>query len=234
MPEAVHATPTLGSEFERQLAGGDWDVRERLALALAEPRYAFSHLDLAGPRSLPTPKMTQQCPLRRSGLSAFGVLEVAVRYLRHPHDWRPTPRRANRQLYYAGLLYAIGIAVHTADHFRRGTDVLTPQVYWAGLLSTAVALAAISLVVLDARPAPAVAASVGFANAIGVAAVHLLPSWSAFSDAFPGGAVDSQSWVAVLLEIATAVLFGVAGLHALGNEQTDSRNGVSRRPGRMI
>ena len=33
MAEAMHTRPTLGSEFERQLAGGDWDVRERLVLA---------------------------------------------------------------------------------------------------------------------------------------------------------------------------------------------------------
>jgi hypothetical protein len=146
----------------------------------------------------------------------------------------PTPRRANHQLRYAALLYAIGLAVHTADHFRRGTDVLTPQVYWAGILSTAAALFAISLVVFDARPASVVAASVGFANAIGVAAVHLLPSWSAFSDAFPDSGVDSLSWAAVLFEIATAVLFGAAGLYARSNAQTDSRNGVSWRPRRMI
>jgi len=33
MAEATHARPTLGSELERQLAGGNWDLRERLVLA---------------------------------------------------------------------------------------------------------------------------------------------------------------------------------------------------------
>jgi hypothetical protein len=124
------------------------------------------------------------------------------------------------------VLYALGLALHTADHFRRGTDVLTPEVYWAGVLSTVVALMAIGLAVSEARLAPVVAVSVGFANAIGVATVHLLPSWSVFSDAFPGGRVDSLSWVAVLLEIITAVLFGFAGLYALGNAQPRSRSGA--------
>ena len=32
MAEAMHAGPTLGSEFEPQLAGDDWDVREQLVL----------------------------------------------------------------------------------------------------------------------------------------------------------------------------------------------------------
>ena len=149
-----------------------------------------------------------------------------MRNLRHTLNWLCIQPRANRLLRYAAFLYAIGLAVHTADHFRRGTDVLTPQVYWAGMLSTIVALIAIGLAVLEVHPAPVAAVSVGFANAIGVAAVHLLPSWSAFSDAFPGSTVDSLSWAAVLVEIATAILFGAAGLCALGNGQTGSQSGV--------
>jgi hypothetical protein len=149
-----------------------------------------------------------------------------MRYVPHRFDWLPSQCRANRQLRYAALLYAIGLAVHTTDHFRRGTDVITPQVYWAGMLSTVVALIAIGLAVLEARPAPVVAVGVGFANAIGVAAVHLLPHWSAFSDAFPGSMVDSLSWAAVLVEIATAILFGLAGIYALRNGQPRSPNGA--------
>ena len=33
MAEATHARPRLGSEFERQLAGGDWDLQDQLVLA---------------------------------------------------------------------------------------------------------------------------------------------------------------------------------------------------------
>lgn len=148
-----------------------------------------------------------------------------MRYLLHTHDWLRMRSRANRELRYAALLYAIGLSVHTADHFRRGTDVITPQVYWAGLLSTFVAVIAIGFVLLEVRPAPVVAVGVGLTNAIGVAAVHLLPSWSAFSDAFPGSMVDSLSWTAVLVEIASAVVFGVAGKYALG-----TLSGASWRP----
>jgi hypothetical protein len=103
---------------------------------------------------------------------------------------------------------------------------MTPQVYWAGMLSPVVALIAIGLAVLEARPAPVVAVGVGFGSAIGVAAVHLLPRWSAFSDAFPGSKVDSLSWAVVLVEIVAAILFGVAGTYARGNAQTCSQNGA--------
>jgi hypothetical protein len=50
---------------------------------------------------------------------------------------------------------------------------------------------------------------------LGVAAVHLLPQWSAFSDPFPGSSVDIGSWIAVCIEILGAVAFGLAGLSAL-------------------
>jgi acetolactate synthase-1/2/3 large subunit len=42
------------------------------------------------------------------------------------------PLRANRVLYYAALFYAAGFLFHNADHFRRGLDVLTPEVLLAG------------------------------------------------------------------------------------------------------
>jgi hypothetical protein len=51
--------------------------------------------------------------------------------------------------------------------------------------------------------------------AIGVAAVHVLPHWSAFSDPLPGGNVDAFSWVAVLAEIGGALVLGMAGAAVL-------------------
>ncbi len=118
-------------------------------------------------------------------------------------------------LRYAALFYATGFLVHTADHFRRGLDVLTPQVLWAGELTGVVAVAAIALALLRPRLAPLVAAATGFSLGLGVAVVHLLPRWSALSDSLPDGGVDALSWAAVLIEIAGALAFGAAGVYAL-------------------
>jgi len=120
-----------------------------------------------------------------------------------------------RTLRFAALFYALGLGLHTVDHVRRGLDVLTPEVQWAGNLSTAIGIATVVLVLLGNRYGPLAAALTGIPVGIGVAAVHLLPHWSAFSDAFPGshgGGVTAMSWTVVLVEIVGAIAMGVIGL----------------------
>ncbi len=120
-----------------------------------------------------------------------------------------------RRLRYAAVFYALGLTLHTADHFRRGTDVVTNHVLWAGNLSTLLGVGTVVLVLMGHRLAPWAAAITGLPVAIGVAAVHLLPEWSVFSDAFPGAhgtGVTALSWTVVLIEIAGALAMGIIGL----------------------
>jgi hypothetical protein len=120
----------------------------------------------------------------------------------------------DRHLRTAAAVYGAGLALHTADHLRRGLGVVTGEVLWAGNASTALGILAVVLVAIRHPRAPEIAALTGFPVAIGVAAVHLLPHWSAFSDAFPGAretGVTWMSWVVVLIEIAGAIAMGVAG-----------------------
>ena len=132
---------------------------------------------------------------------------------------------ADRPLKAATALYALGLALHTADHIRRGTAVISPEVFWAGIFSTSMGLLTIALVFTRHRLAPLAAALLGIPVAVGVAAVHLLPHWSALSDAFPGAqgtGVTAVSYVVVLLEIAGALALGVVGLRTvLRNRQPD-------------
>jgi hypothetical protein len=117
-------------------------------------------------------------------------------------------------LRYYALFYALGLALHTADHFRRGLDAVTPQVLWAGNVSTAIGITVAALVIVGHRWAPLLAAVTGIPVAVGVAAVHMLPKWSALSDAFVGAhntGVTAFSWTVVLIEIAGAVAMGIAG-----------------------
>ena len=127
-------------------------------------------------------------------------------------------------LRYTTLLYAFGLIVHTGDHVHRGIDVLTPEVFWAGNISTLLGMAVIALVLIGHPSAPLAATLLGFTAAPGVAATHLLPHWSAFSDAFPGAhasGVTSVSWAVVLIEIAGLLAMGVAGLSLLRAESND-------------
>ena len=121
----------------------------------------------------------------------------------------------HRFLKYCALLYALGLALHTADHLRRGLDVVTTQVQWAGNVSTVVGITVAVLVVVGNRYGPILAATTGIPVALGVAAVHLLPKWSALSDAFVGAhntGVTALSWTVVSIEIVGALAMGVAGL----------------------
>ena len=136
--------------------------------------------------------------------------------------------RSSAVLRYTAAFYALPIVLHTADHIRRGIGSTTSAVLVAGTVATLLAAIAIALVFAKRPSAPVVAVFVGFGNAAGVAAVHLLPRWSALSDAFPGGTVGPASWTAVLLEIAAALAFGAAGLFELARPRgllPDSRAG---------
>ena len=133
---------------------------------------------------------------------------------------RRTDTKLSREytlLQYATVLYGIGLLAHIADHLRRGIDVLTPEVLWAGNFSTLAGLALIVAVFARNRVAPGASAVFGFGAAFGVAAVHLLPHWSAFSDAFPGShdaGVTAVSWAVVLVEIVGSLAMGIAGMAA--------------------
>lgn len=122
----------------------------------------------------------------------------------------------DRFLKVGAALYGAGLVLHLADHFRRGTSVLTGEVNLLGTISTVAGVIVIGLVFTGHRWAPAAAVALGFPVAVGVAAVHLLPRWSDFSDAFPGSTtgVNAGSWTVVLIEIAGAFALGLAGLAA--------------------
>ena len=141
-------------------------------------------------------------------------------------QWPTIPRTWEYAfLRYAPLVYAFGLLVHTADHLRRGIGVLTPEVFWAGNVSTVAGVAVIIVVLTGHRLAAPVAAAFGFPVAVGIALVHLLPHWSALSDAFPGAhhtGVTSMSWGVVLIEIVGAIALSVAGLVAVRRASEDA------------
>jgi hypothetical protein len=117
----------------------------------------------------------------------------------------------------AALVFLGGFLLHNADHLRRGLDILTPEVLWAGSSSGLITLAAIGLAVAGHRLARQVAVVVGFGMAIGVSSVHLLPRWSSFSDSLSAANADPLTWLAVLCEVGGALVFGWAGIRALAS-----------------
>jgi hypothetical protein len=128
----------------------------------------------------------------------------------------PVTARRSDPLRTAGVVFAIALVVHGADHFRRGMDVLTPAVFWAGNFQIAFSLVTLALIFLRHRLAPAFAAVLGFASAIGFTAAHVLPHWSTFSDSFTGAHhaphVTAFSWFAAACEIGAGLYLGIAAV----------------------
>src|SRR5438477_6798794 len=122
-----------------------------------------------------------------------------------PSPSASTGRRTVDPLRTAGVVFAVALAVHGVDHLRRGMDVITPEVLWLGNLQIALSIATLVLVFRRHRWAPAFAVVTGFASAIGFSTAHLLPHWSALSDAFTGAHpapnVTAFSWFAAMFEI---------------------------------
>ena len=76
------------------------------------------------------------------------------------------------------------------------------------------------------------AALTGIPVAVGVAAVHLLPKWSAFSDPFVGAhntGVTAASWSVVLVEIAGVLAMGIVGLAIVRDERVPGPSAVKAR-----
>jgi hypothetical protein len=110
----------------------------------------------------------------------------------------------------AALFLAANIA-HTLDHLRQGIDRLAAEVLAGGTLLTIAAVLALVLASRRDPRAPVVCTGVGLAGALGVAASHLAPHWSALSDPYSGLGVDALSWAVMLAEIAAALVLAVAG-----------------------
>ena len=120
---------------------------------------------------------------------------------------------ADRRLVAATWLFAIGSAVHVADHLRRGQGSVTDELYLAGNLALVVQVVVVTLVATRHRLAPLAAAASGVPLAIGFAAAHWLPEWSALSD--PAWEVTSMRWLTYLAsgaEIAGALAVGITGM----------------------
>jgi hypothetical protein len=147
---------------------------------------------------------------------------------RSPH--RKTTQSAEQRMRLAALVFAVAVAVHGADHLRRGADVVTPQVRAVGGIQLLLAAITVALVFRRHPWASRSAISVGFASAIGFSAAHLLPHWSSFSDSFTGRGVAPNvtvlSWVAALFEIGADIALGWAGVRALAMTRTPA--GTSR------
>ena len=119
----------------------------------------------------------------------------------------------DRHLMIAGAVFAVGTTIHVVDHLRRGQTSITELLFILGNLALVAQIVTITLILTRHRLAPVVAMAAGFPLAIGFAAAHWLPHWSAMSD--PVWRIHSATWFSYLAstaEIVGALAVGVGGL----------------------
>lgn len=130
----------------------------------------------------------------------------------------------------AGVLFAVGSAIHVLDHLRRGQGSVTEPLYWTGNLALVLQVVIVTLVLTRHRVAPLAAAAGGFPLALGFLAAHWLPEWSSLSDpVWEIGSWRSLSYLASTLEIAGALAVGLAGL-AIVRRDGLAAFGATERP----
>jgi hypothetical protein len=132
----------------------------------------------------------------------------------------------DRLFRWATVFFAFALALHGADHVRRGMDAVPPAVMVAGMTQLVLGAVAVVLVFLGSRWSPHLAIALGFLSAIGFTAAHLLPAWGFFSDSYinapPAARVTMFSWITAIVEIGADIVFGLVGIAALRGRQARS------------
>jgi hypothetical protein len=128
--------------------------------------------------------------------------------------------RLGRDLAAASAAFVVANMLHTADHFRQGTERLAAEVVAGGTVLSVAALVTLALALKGHPRAALSAAVVGLSGAAGVVASHLAPHWSAFSDPYPQIDPDLLSWAAMLAEVAAALALALVGWRELRRRDT--------------
>lgn len=126
---------------------------------------------------------------------------------------------AVRALRRPGVLFAVGLAVHGIDHMKRGMMASPPSIMVAGTLQILLVIVTLVAVWRGRRWAPELSVVAALVSLVGFTYAHLMPAWwPAFSDSYVTGArirVTWFSWVTVVAEMGTALIFGIAALRVL-------------------
>ena len=135
----------------------------------------------------------------------------------------------------ANILFVAANLLHTADHQRQGLDGLSWEIVAGGSALTIVAIASLVLAQRRDERAPIFGAVLGLSAAVGIAASHLAPHWSALSDSYPQIHADAISWVVVLLEIGSALGLAAVAVRELRRASSEApRAAVVAGGGRTI
>ena len=133
-----------------------------------------------------------------------------------------------RRIVIANGALAILLVGHVADHALRqpADEQLSPPASLPGLLGAVAVLVSLGLVVRGQRSSPLVAGIVGLLTALGFVAVHLVPSWSMFSDPYTERDLDAASWGGMLLTLAAGLVLALTAATSARRRRRGRRRGL--------
>jgi hypothetical protein len=130
----------------------------------------------------------------------------------------------------ANIIFVAANLLHTADHQRQGTDGLSWEILAGGSAITIAAVAGLVLALRRDGRAPLFATVLGLSAAVGIAASHLAPHWSALSDSYPQIHADAVSWIVVLVEITAALVLAAVGARELRRASSGAPRAAAGAP----
>lgn len=119
-----------------------------------------------------------------------------------------------RPLLITSAALLVMTVLHDLDHARQGRPLPT-EITALGVIGLAGAGVCLFLAFRRHPLSAPAAAAIGISSVLGLIAVHLLPSWSIFSDPYHEVGVDALSWANLALLMLAALGVGVAGVRAL-------------------
>lgn len=119
----------------------------------------------------------------------------------------------------AAVGFVVANLLHTLDHVRQGLGGLSSAILAGGTTLSVLAVVVMVMALRRHPLAPVSCAVVGLSGAVGIAASHLAPHWSALSDPYPDLPVDALSWAVMLAEIAAALVLAIVAWRELGTRQ---------------
>ena len=141
------------------------------------------------------------------------------------HEARSTSQVGVRN---AGALL-VGLAVtHDLDHIRQGRS-LSLAIWGIGVFGLLSAVTVLVLAMRASRFAAPAAVVVGVGTILGLAAVHVAPTWWALSDSYGDVGVDPASWVIVIAMMGAAAALAVAGARSTRAATTANEVAAFRR-----
>jgi Family of unknown function (DUF6518) len=135
-------------------------------------------------------------------------------------------RREDRLLKVSALIYLAGFMFHGTGHEINRTSA---QTRWTGWVLLLAAVVVVVMLFRNHRQAPLLVLAVSALTALGLASVHIPPSWGPLSEPWRQG-IEPVWWASLAVAIAGSVGAGAAAAYVLRRQSYRKSHAANLRP----